>query len=73
MGIELKTGQLVKLAKILLKDAEVGCAALAAISEEYTGTEVLRMYEQFQRAADPDAWEADTALDFVMEILGGGS
>lgn len=71
MSADLKARRLVKLARILCKDPDIGCASLAALSEEYSGPEVVDLLLQFRREADPDAREMDTALDFVLEILGG--
>lgn len=72
MGTELTLKQMVKLARILMQDNLIGCAALSALTEAYTGTEMLELFQRYLAEADPDQAYSDTALDFVAEITGGG-
>lgn len=65
----MQDGKIMVLARLILKDAEIGCAALAAEADE----DPAELLEQYRAALDNAKHsgqdEMDLTLDFVIETM----
>lgn len=70
MLAKTKTSTTEKLAKLMLKDPEIGCCALAAESGCYCADELLEYWPEFLAEAREDGQtESEAAFDFVMYAI----